>query len=261
MPISLIKQVKELAASADIKKNSHYVFTDGKGNLRAYFNDICYARLRSECGITKIRIFFNQHKRDTVNKNSFKRWFNWIVKESFWKDAFLNIRNWEKEGISLNCNLPLAYIGGAATALREGYEYPVATNAWCQMVDAGIHPAIAHCFSNYYNSLNDKGCYERYGNKGHHGAISNNITLKGVVEYAKGNSAGLPSLKPARKSAGSFYGIWNLFPQGAYNDYPVLDIVKKSAIKKGKGWQTEEFYTLSEETINNILAFQKEYLP
>lgn len=257
---SLITIIKEKAAKADISKNSHYVFLTGKGIVKEYLNDICYARFTSESGIVRARVFINQHKRPEVDVSSWKAWFKWVVFESHWSKAFKSVKNWEKEGISLNCTLPADYVGGAITALREGYEFPTNTNVWKKMVDAGINPYVAHAFSNRYKEQNpkDETLFTFYS-KGHHGAISDEITKEGIKKYVEGdfNKKKQPLRKKYRHSFG---GIWDMLPRDYHQKQFTYEFLQTYVKTKGEGWHRQSFIPLNDAVISAIKSFEQELL-
>lgn len=264
--ISLIKTLHENVKNIDMAKNSHYVFIRN-GELVNQLNDICYARLQKGYNdknkITSLRIFINQHKRKTVNALSWKRWMKWVTKESMWKSAFINTRNWEKDGISINCSLPLDFVGAAITVLREGYEFPVCTDAWCKLVDNGITPALAHVFCDLMRDKANKNADNEYlpGNKGHHGALSYRMEKEEIVRYLKGEPY-KTNRKPMNVACGSFQGVWKLFSRSEGYDVNgfVHSFCKKYYVKKGEGWKATTTLVVNEKFYSDVLSLQKELL-
>jgi hypothetical protein len=263
---SLVKYIHDNANKAIIEKNSHYVFITADGKLVDVFNDICYARLKNtyNCkkkGIRSIRLYFNQHKRDNVDEKAFKAYFKWITKESPWAKGFKSTRNWEKDGISMNCDMPLQYVGGAATALREGYEFPTATLMWWKMVkEYNINPALAHILSNFFTHKHYREGYFTKGGKGHHGALSHSLTKKGIKAYL-GNSPNLPK-SSTKSNAESFSGIWKLFDaEDCYNLTGVMqEFIQPLYKKQGKGWDVVEALYFDDKFIKAAKQLEKEVM-
>lgn len=260
MKHSLTKKVVELSAIADIKKNSHYVYVTNKGELVKKMNDICYARVvpgyhASFKAITKLRIYINQHKSERVNTKNFYRWLEWVANESYWKDALVVPKNWEKVGIAIKCKYNLPYAMGAAIAIREGYEYPHSLDAWVKMVDAGVHPALAHVASYYFTSKHEGEGYQEYCSKGHHGCLPLDISVVSVKAYVEGRIKH-SSRKPMNKDIGAFTGIWDVFYKD--KELPLQKIVDKHKTVEGKGWDTKITRNLNDAFISDLLVFQKE---
>lgn len=210
--VSLIKRLKKCEKNA----NSHYLFLLKNGEIKEHFNDVCYARFYSlHSPIIKARLFINQNLRNDFKSKEKKRmlfrWFDWVVNESSWKDAFIskNRNYYLKKGLSLNCNEPLVYLVGAATTLREGWEYPTQLELWDKLVKEGVEPHLAHIFSSCCSEIN-KSNYRWVNNsiKGGHGSIS--INWDAVAYREKKFLNGVYYL-PSNIDSKSYRGINSLY--------------------------------------------------
>lgn len=254
MKISLIKKIKKNKAKVSIAKNSHYIFIDGKGNYREWFNDICYARFKSEFGIKRARMFINQHKRFVgQDRKNMIKWVDWVVTKSPWKSAFLNSKgNYMQEGLAINCKLPSTFLVAAMTAVREGWEYNKHLPTLFSLVDKGISHELAHIV---VSNVDGGNCVAEYRHG--HGVFNNEIAKETIHNYK--NCIYKPRYKePIAKQALSYFGINSMFNNGR-EEYVSSEFIK--GLKKfqkviGKGWDVKHKIDLTDEA---VITYLKEW--
>ena len=218
--VSLVKLLHELAPIAKPNYISHYIFQEGDGIIQKHFNDVCYARFLSNrhdknynkinTGIIKARVYLNQYSKHFKSKEEvflYKKYIDWVVNSSPWKDAFLNGKsNYFKNGLSINCNQVHQYVAGAMTAIREPLEHHHQPKVFDTLVKKGISPELSHMISGICCgefSIGKRG--------GGHDVFSARITTESVKDF-KGMNHIYKDKKPLKEDSGSFYGIQDLFP-------------------------------------------------
>lgn len=129
-----------------------YAYEDNFGGRHITINHVCFAGFVAE-GMKSAAIIID-HYADYVGSKkvakTFRRFFNWVVKESPWKDAFIT-KTWEtalRSAITLNTKLPHSNMIAGAVVLRSGYEGRLCV-VWDELVKRGIDPTVAYFFSNF----------------------------------------------------------------------------------------------------------------
>lgn len=212
--VSLIKKLKSLAHTAKKHYISHYLFQTGDGELKTHFNDVCYARFTTDydrdTGIIKARVYMNQwdyYFKTPKEVKLYKKYIDWVVNKSPWKDAFLNGKgNYFKDGLAINCNHPAQYVVGAMTAIREPLEHKHQPALFDLLCKKGISPELSHMVSGQSSSIDCVG-----GRGSGHCVFHSSIGIEAVKAFKKGEHK-YKDKPPLCKKASSYAGIQQLFP-------------------------------------------------
>ena len=245
MSKSLIKIVKEVGRIST-NSVSHYVFTDGEGKIHKQFNDICFARFRSLSGIKKARMLINQDKdeRRVAVKDfteSFKKFFSYITKRSMFRDAFLNrCRNWEVNGIGLNCSLTPTQLIAAMTALRSGYERPSLSVSFAKLSESGFTEDEAFVLSNILDYKGGDSFEIRNGLSGH-GIWCYTISLMELRKYCE-RQIDWPDEHPVNKVCNGWKVHKTFEKRGIDLNERFLNV---STLEK-RGWQEVRLITIKQ---------------
>lgn len=105
-------------------------------------------------GISQIRQIVPQSwKNDEKHFKDMLKFWEWLLKESPWRQAFLNkdVRNGLVNGFAMDCSQPYLYVHGASIVFREPWEHKQMLKAWIKLVDMGVDKTIAHIIANAFD--------------------------------------------------------------------------------------------------------------
>jgi len=240
-PVSLIKKLHELAPTATTAHISHYLFQLEDGEIKTHFNDVCYARFHSgmdknynqlKCGIIKARVYLNQwpkHFKTPKEVRLYKKYIDWVVNKSPWKDAFLNGKSdYFKDGLAINCNQVHQYVFGAMTAIREPLEYRHQVVTFDTLTKKGISPELAHVIGGLSMSDGAMG-----GRGGGHSVFDADFSVTSLKQF-KVMDHQFKNKKPLNQDATEFYGLQKMF---VVDGMSLVNILAPLGKQHGAGWQ------------------------
>jgi hypothetical protein len=217
-------------------------------------NDVCFARhltsewgVKGKVGIIKSWMYVNQHKRAGANLKEAMAFWNWIMKRSPWRDAFLNKRPSDmlKRGVYFDCNQEHRLINGAMAAIREAWEFHSSVSLWYKLVKMGLEEHIAHIICHSFTFKN--GQLREYKHNNHRSIDGHNIDIK---RY-KGNDpffvGGKRILKEDAKDYHYIHAMFNVASRRAsWNQGKEGQVYKflkgRFAEIPGKGWDDAVCY-------------------
>ena len=109
-------------------------------------------------------------KLDADGKNEYRRWFDYLVNRSPWKDVYItkDIDEALISHVEINVNLSSPIVMGAITILRTGHEYSVSRKLFCHLVDKGVPEFAAMAATSFiHHGVDD---YK-------HGGVNSNHTI------------------------------------------------------------------------------------
>ncbi len=240
-------------------KNCNYVFIDGKGEKHIHISDVCFARFQNGYGIKKAVMLINQHEKPSTYSDNHKYMGNakfrkqlreyimWVVKKSPFRFAFINgKKDFFKEGLKLNCNVPHKYVFGACTAIREGWEFPWRVEWWHKAIEKGLSPELA------YYAASHTGINSGFTGNSGHSVLTQNVNT-GAIKWFKDLT--LDSVKAISKSmsnsASSIYGVGILF--AGKGGVSFTNKLKGYCKKTGEGWDVRYVLDLDHEPLLTYL--------
>lgn len=116
----------------------------------------CHAELRGDGAIYEMYegIAGVYKKLNDDGKEEYRRWFDYLVNRSPWKDVYLtkDLDDALVNHVQINVALASQVVMGAITILRTGHEYPSIRRQFCDLVDKGV-PEFAAMASQSFISL------------------------------------------------------------------------------------------------------------
>lgn len=231
----------------------HYGFEDVKGKRHYHFNDICYARFKSDVPIRKFRIFINQHLNGNNKKNTqdIIDYINHVVKVEF-PDVFLNKRSFWEEGLAFNCNYNHQFLFFIATLLRMSWEQSRFIPVFKMFKERGFSFMESAILAQFIKK--DSGEWKHYPYYGQHGVCEDNL----AVSCIKKINADLFDETPLNKQSISFMGLFDRLRDVDRWDVTISEVLGSCKTKKiGAGWNSyyvlcdvEEVFIKFKEALN-----------
>lgn len=181
-PVKVAEKTDE-EKKAKAKKHFHESILNGSGvsqwlyrtnaGWKQFVNTICHAPLRGDGaihehyeGITGV-----YEKLDADGKSEYRRWFDYLVNRSPWKDVYItkDIDEALVSHVEINVKLSSPIVMAGITILRTGHEYPASRRLFCHLVDHGV-PEFAAMAATSFITKGNNGDYL-------HGGLNTNHTV------------------------------------------------------------------------------------
>lgn len=218
--------------SADSNACCHYGFEDVNGKRSYHFNDICYARFKSDVPIHKFRIFINQHlnKNNRENTQDIIGYINHVVKVEF-PDVFLNKRTFWKDGLAFNCNYNHQFLFFIATLLRMSWEQSRFIPIFKMFKDRGFSFMESAIFAQFIKENN--GVWPLYPYYGQHGVCDSNIAISCIKKI----NADIFDKTPLNELSTSFIGLFDRLEAVDKRSIIISDVLESCQTEQiGDGW-------------------------
>lgn len=237
--------------------NSSYAYITSGGKFISQYKDVCFARFNvyaasakpEHQGIVKGKLYIAPVKMSTDKKLFVlqRRYIHWVIKRSPFRFAFKNTKkNFWKDGVDINCNMPHPYVVGAMIAVRESWEFSERVIRWTNLQKkAGISPELAFYLVNSVQK-------DRLEPAGH-------ATIQAPASWNKGTIAWFKHLTeeeilkqwptPLYKEATYYHGVsaWLVTPKE--KGLPFLQWIKPYSVEKGQGWDKYTSINLFDEKV------------
>ena len=224
-----IEKAEDLARSDTC---CHYGFEDVNGKRSYYFNDICYARFKSDVPIRKFRIFINQHLNgnNIENTQDIIDYINHVVKVEF-PDAFLNKRTFWEDGLAFNCNYNHQFLFFIATLLRVSWEQSIFIPIFKMFKERGFSFMESAIFAQFIKE--DTGEWKIYPYYGQHGVCDSSIAISCIKKI----NADIFDKTPLNERSTSFMGLFKGLEAVDKRNVKLSDVLESCKTKKiGEGW-------------------------
>lgn len=257
--------VKEEAAKADKRNNSHFVFVDNSGNVYEKFNKICLAELRCPGGISALRFFINQHDGVQVapeNHSFVKEHIEQLVRKSPISSAIRNKKVFWDNGLNMDCSLSLRHLFFAMTLVRMSYEFDERgyNKAVKLLMEVGIPRFDAAIIAQHMYWGTKNKAWQVYNRAGGHGVSNNDFTFEGLKKLSEDVSCAFTDCPPANKGGG-FFGLFDSLDTLARKQKEMTMFNSILAIGKkniGEGWNATNSVT-EEQMIENIKTIKERF--
>ena len=244
-----IEKAEDLARS---EACCHYGFEDVNGKRSYHFNDICYARFKSDVPIRKFRIFINQHLNENNRENTqdIIDYINHVVKVEF-PDVFLNKRTFWEDGLAFNCNYNHQFLFFIATLLRMSWEQSRFIPIFKMFKERGFSFMESAIFAQFIKK--DENQWSIYPYYEQHGVCDNRIAISCIKKI----NADIFDKTPLNKRSTSFMGLFERLEAIDKRTVSISDVLESCQTKKiGDGWNSytalkdveEVFIKLKEHT-------------
>lgn len=202
-----------------------YALEFESGHTRYQIADVCHARLPwgsnypagnadKENILKKVALNISGHyKAFDKNKDKYKRFVQYIIYESPWKDAFLpsNLEDVIKSGVYLDISKPYSYCVAAAIALRTGSEFRAQLEVFDRLIQLNYSPNVAFIVS---SCVNITWNYTDFSG-GHHVLNNNNMGLEGMRKFFNEGLLNLNGKSYAKSKAISYSVFDVMAPKNA----------------------------------------------
>lgn len=218
--------------SADSNACCHYGFEDVNGKRSYHFNDICYARFKSDVPIRKFRIFINQHLNGDNRENTqdIIDYINHVVKVEF-PDVFLNKRTFWEDGLAFNCNYNHQFLFFIATLLRMSWERYRFIPIFKMFKERGFSFMESAIFAQFIKE--DTGEWKIYSYYGQHGVCYSSIAISCIKKI----NADIFDKTPLNERSTSFMGLFDRLEAVDKGTVSISDVLESCQTKKiGDGW-------------------------
>ncbi len=252
---------------AEVGGTSHYIFPGINGEIVYHINDACYARMvqfqpgqyyGEGIGIEEVRVLINQYKKFTPEyQKAYFEYVDFIVNRSPYKDIILTKRNWKIWGFAFDTNYTPSHVLSAATALRQGCEYPPTLKTFHQL-KGKIGEQKAFIMSCLFGYNPEKKEFHSHSLGGHGVLYQNYIPMSSFKVLCEGKLPGEGAIpaensKPMKEKSGG-WRIHILHGQDTTKvkkEGNVWSEQQKLGKKVGEGW--EQRVVCKEEDIINWL--------
>lgn len=151
------KVAKEQFHNAIMKGSgvSQWLYRTNAG-WKQFVGAVCHASLRGAGTIYEhyegIAGVFNKLTED--GKAEYRRWFDYLVNRSPWKDVYVtkDIDEALLSHVEINVKLASPIVMGAITILRTGHEYPISRRLFCHLIDKGVPEFAAMAATSFINN-------------------------------------------------------------------------------------------------------------
>ena len=238
---------------ADKHACCHYGFEDVNGKRSYHFNDICYARFKSDVPIRKFRIFINQHLNGNNRENTqdIIDYINHVVKVEF-PDVFLNKRTFWKDGLAFNCNYNHQFLFFIATLLRMSWEQSRFIPVFKMFKERGFSFMESAIFAQFIKKDNDEWCIYPY--YGQHGVCSSDIAISCIKKI----NADIFDKTPLNKRSTSFMGLFDRLKAVDNWNTNISKVLNSCQTKRiDNGWNSYHVLKDVEEVFINLKEHTK----
>lgn len=245
--------IEEAGRLANKDACCHYGFEDVNGKRSYHFNDICYARFKSNVPICKFRIFINQHLNynNKENTQDIIDYINHVVKVEF-PDVFLNKRSFWEEGLAFNCNYNHQFLFFIASLLRMSWEQSRFIPVFKMFKKRGFSFMESAILAQFIKKDSDE--WKAYPYYGQHGVCEADI----AVSCIKKINVEIFDKTPLNKRSTSFMGLFDRLKGVDRKNIRISEVLGSCKIKMiGGGWNSyyvlcdvEEVFIKFKEALN-----------
>lgn len=207
--MSMVKAaIKDMVKHPNLKKEAccHYAYKAPK-DVEIYkgMNAPCFYSLRArENGIEELRIALPLLPDFTDLQ---KEYFDWVLRESYWSPAFLEIDdNLYENGLLMNSEKDFSFVIAAAIAVRFTWEFTKLLPYWKKLIENGVDKATAHHVASTTYLGRDE-VVQLFSSTGSHGNFQN--LDKAAIKQYKGQHPDKDKF-PMSKMASAYY-IFDIF--------------------------------------------------